>query len=71
MIPIINKHPPSHRYKKKKVFACDGNSLDFQLSNTPYSSVNCSSRVIYYILGEGNGTPLQYSCLENPKDGGA
>ena len=22
------------------------------------------------ILGEGNGTPLQYSCLENPMDGG-
>ena len=22
------------------------------------------------ILGEGNGTPLQYSCLENPIDGG-
>ena len=21
-------------------------------------------------LGEGNGTPLQYSCLENPMDGG-
>ena len=21
--------------------------------------------------GEGNGTPLQYSCLENPVDGGA
>ena len=21
--------------------------------------------------GEGNGTPLQYSCLENPLDGGA
>ena len=20
---------------------------------------------------EGNGTPLQYSCLENPMDGGA
>ena len=20
--------------------------------------------------GEGNGTPLQYSCLENPRDGG-
>ena len=31
---------------------------------------------IYLILsngrwGEGNGTPLQYSCLENPMDGGA
>ena len=23
------------------------------------------------ITGEGNGTPLQYSCLENPMDGGA
>ena len=23
------------------------------------------------ILGEGNGTTLQYSCLENPMDGGA
>ena len=31
--------------------------------------------IIYHdpkiILGEGNGTPLQYSCLENPMDGGA
>ena len=28
---------------------------------------------IIYICnsGEGNGTPLQYSCLENPMDGGA
>ena len=24
-----------------------------------------------HILGVGNGTPLQYSCLENPMDGGA
>ena len=23
------------------------------------------------IVGEGNGTPLQYSCLENPMGGGA
>ena len=22
-------------------------------------------------MGEGNGTPLQYPCLENPMDGGA
>ena len=22
-------------------------------------------------IGEGNGDPLQYSCLENPRDGGA
>ena len=24
-----------------------------------------------HLYGEGNGTPLQYSCLENPTDGGA
>ena len=24
-----------------------------------------------HLFGEGNGTPLQYSCLENPMDGGA
>ena len=23
------------------------------------------------MIGEGNGTPLQYSCLENPMDRGA
>ena len=23
------------------------------------------------LLGEGSGNPLQYSCLENPMDGGA
>ena len=28
--------------------------------------VGCS-----YALGEGNGTPLQDSCLESPMDGGA
>ena len=27
--------------------------------------------VIDTFFGEGNGTPLQYSCLENPMDGGA
>ena len=24
-----------------------------------------------YLIGEGNGTPLQYSCLESPMDRGA
>ena len=24
-----------------------------------------------WFIGEGNGNPLQYSCLENPMDGGA
>ena len=28
-------------------------------------------RAVILLCGEGNGTPLQYSCLENPMDGGA
>ena len=27
--------------------------------------------VLQHAVGEGNGTPLQYSCLDNPRDGGA
>ena len=26
--------------------------------------------ILYVHMGEGNGTPLQYSCLANPMDGG-
>ena len=35
-----------------------------------YSSEELCGRVVPEI-GEGNGTPLQYSCLENPMDGRA
>ena len=28
------------------------------------------SILLFPLDGEGNGTPLQYSCLENPMDGG-
>ena len=31
--------------------------------------VTCS--IVAYCIGEGNGIPLQCSCLENPRDGGA
>ena len=27
--------------------------------------------MLHFLNGEGDGTPLQYSCLENPMDGGA
>ena len=27
--------------------------------------------LLLMFIGEGNGNPLQYSCLENPVDGGA
>ena len=31
----------------------------------------CSRHSVMFCYGEGNGNPLQYSCLENPRDGGA
>ena len=31
----------------------------------------CFCMVVSLIRGEGNGTPLQYSCLGNPMDEGA
>ena len=34
-------------------------------------SLQSTIRPVCGVLGEGNGTPLQYSCLENPTDGGA
>ena len=39
--------------------------LDCDITSNPYLSFsNCPH-------GKGNGNPLQYSCLENPMDGGA
>ena len=38
------------------------------------SEFNSDNHYIYYCSqesGEGNSNPLQYSCLENPMDGGA
>ena len=32
---------------------------------------NCFLSIISKKVGEGNGIPLQYSCLENPMGGGA
>ena len=44
-----------------------------KMSNFSLGSSNhfLNSLNIFMIIGEGNGTPLQYSCLENPTDGGA
>ena len=44
-------------------------------SSKDLSSRDFNEKIIYVILvnilGEGNGTPLQYPCLESPMDGGA
>ena len=42
--------------------------IDSKLGKEYVKAVYCH---FYYLIGEGNGTPLQYSCLEKPMDGGA
>ena len=37
----------------------------------PFSQCTVSLIFLSSRIGEGNGNPLQYSCLENPMDGGA
>ena len=46
--------------------------LDINSSFQTYSLLSpCVFNLYAEYIGEGNGTPLQYSCLENPTDGGA
>ena len=35
------------------------------------NKTNLQKLISYILLGEGNGTPFQYSCLDYPMDGGA
>ena len=37
----------------------------------PFTIATKRIKYLGIYLGEGNGTPLQYSCLENPMDRGA
>ena len=40
-----------------------------EMIRTPRYLINFKKQLascIYYLFGEGNGNPLQYSCLENP-----
>ena len=52
--------------------------LEGFFSSGAYSNRETAEKIVLFALmessafhGEGSGTPLQYSCLENPMDGGA
>ena len=66
LIPIWASSRPEFciMYSAYKLNKQDDN---IQRCHTPFSLLNQS----IVTCGEGNGIPLQYSCLENPMDGGA
>ena len=51
-------------------FICPGDFLLF-FQDFPFQISLLIYRHLFKSIGEGNGTPLQYSCLENSMDGGA
>ena len=51
--------------RKKDRLSIKGQLNQQQTFKQPQKRPDCSE------IGEGNGTPFQYSCLENPMDGGA
>ena len=42
-----------------------------QLSTYTHTNIHTNNLQLAMCYGEGNGNPRQYSCLENPMDGGA
>ena len=49
----------------------DKHSFLFYLRTTPTFTELQNTKFLDVLLRAGNGTPFQYSCLENPMDGGA
>ena len=64
--PMVCSLPGSsiHRIFQARVLESDGGATAFSKE---------SYNLLHFVraYGEGNRTPLQYSCLENPMDGGA
>ena len=66
--------PPSHPFSLKSLLDLLGRHLrrrQWHPSPVLLPGKSHGRRSLGGIFGEGNGTPLQYSCLENPMDGGA
>ena len=46
-----------------------------RLQSMGVAALDTTERLLFHFslscIGEGNGNPLQYSCLENPRNGGA
>ena len=65
------------RFSRVRHSSLEWSIYSINQTEIPSESFHCISNEIQHFPrlqncpGEGNGTPLQYSCLENPMDGGA
>ena len=82
LLELINQYSKVARYKiniqKSLAFLYINNEkIEREIKETiPFTIATKRIKYLGIYLpketnGEGNGTPLQYSCLENPMDGGA
>ena len=65
VLPLLTIHLPSSCLYESNDFYCP------QMLRPALSQLLGLWTHIVPVTGEGNGTPLQHSCLENPMDGGA
>ena len=71
---VAHQAPPSMRFSRQEY--CNGVPLPSLIALTRRTFVGKVIALLFnmlsrLVIGEGNGNPLQYSCLENLMDGGA
>ena len=72
MITLLNFQFFCFRFLSTPLLLVYFSSTPFLLFKDCYPGFSFQYRSFYrFLFGEGNGTPLQYSCLEDPMDGGA
>ena len=66
-----NNKRSKREIKKTIPFTITGKTINYLGINLPQEAKDLYSENYQIPMKEGNGTPLQYFCLENPMDGGA
>ena len=64
---------PVHGHRVPVFKFCSSEFCSFSTTDFKHILLDVCLIIYSFIFGarEGNGTPLQYSCLENPMNGGA
>ena len=71
LIGLFSSNPCSYLGKSHGWRSLEGYSHGLAEGQTRLSDFTFTFHFSLSRIGEGNGNPLQYSCLENPRDGGA